>query len=129
MYKIAFICSDNSCLSQIAEALSKIIFDTNVESFSAGVAPKMALDNMAVKALKKTYYVNMLDEQYPKGLNQIPRVDLLISMESNLNIGILSKKKIEWNFSNPKDNKEDKYIEVIKKISDNLFDLKDELGL
>ena len=49
-YKVLFLCTGNSCRSQMAEAWSREIIGQQFESFSAGAEPA-GLDPRAVKAM------------------------------------------------------------------------------
>jgi len=49
-YKILFLCTGNSCRSQMAEAWTRELKGDQFESYSAGVEPK-SIDPRAVKAM------------------------------------------------------------------------------
>ncbi len=49
-YKVLFLCTGNSCRSQMAEAWSREIIGNQFEVFSAGIEPT-GLDPMAVKTM------------------------------------------------------------------------------
>jgi len=48
--KVLFLCTGNSCRSQMAEAWTRLLKSDQIEPYSAGVAPK-GLDARAVKAM------------------------------------------------------------------------------
>ena len=48
--KILFLCTGNSCRSQMAEAWARLLKKDEIEAYSAGTAPK-GLDPRAVKAM------------------------------------------------------------------------------
>jgi len=50
--KILFICTGNSCRSQMAEAFTNVLLGASFEAFSAGTHPK-AIDPLAVEAMKE----------------------------------------------------------------------------
>lgn len=50
--KILFLCTGNSCRSQMAEALTGKLKADKIEAFSAGVSPK-AIDPLAVRAMSE----------------------------------------------------------------------------
>ena len=80
MKKVAFICVHNSCRSQIAEALGKHLASDVFESYSAGSEIKNQINPDAVRLMKKWYGIDMEKTQHPKLINEIPQVDMLISM-------------------------------------------------
>ncbi|MCD4691502.1 MAG: low molecular weight phosphatase family protein, partial [Calditrichales bacterium] len=52
--KIAFVCVENSCRSQIAEALAKKMFPKpDIEFVSAGTHPAKKVDSGTIKILKE----------------------------------------------------------------------------
>ncbi len=50
--KVAFICTHNSCRSQIAEALGRHLASDVFDSYSAGTAPKGRLTRMPSGSLR-----------------------------------------------------------------------------
>ncbi len=48
--KILFLCTGNSCRSQMAEGWAKLLKSDTIEAYSAGVAPK-GIDPRAIKAM------------------------------------------------------------------------------
>jgi len=64
--RVAFVCVENSCRSQMAEALAKKMFpDRTVEFVSAGTHPAKRVDEGAVVVLKE-YGINC--DGYPKNI-------------------------------------------------------------
>jgi amidophosphoribosyltransferase len=57
--KIAFMCVHNSCRSQIAEALGKMIAGDRFEFFSAGTCTKPGINQDAVRLMKEIYGIDM----------------------------------------------------------------------
>lgn len=78
--KVAFICVHNSCRSQIAEALGKIYGLDVFESYSAGTETKPFINQDAVRLMKKLYSVDMEATQRSKLIEDIPAVDVVITM-------------------------------------------------
>ena len=74
MKKVAFICVHNSCRSQIAEALGKLLASDVFESFSAGSQIKPQINQNAVRIMKGMYGIDMEKDQYSKLINDIPPV-------------------------------------------------------
>ncbi|PRR77414.1 Arsenate-mycothiol transferase ArsC1 [Clostridium liquoris] len=50
--KVAFVCVHNSCRSQMAEAISKIIAADGFEAYSAGTETKPQINQDAVEVIK-----------------------------------------------------------------------------
>ena len=78
--KVAFICTHNSCRSQIAEALGKHLASDVFESYSAGTELKSHINPDAVRLIKRLYGVDMELTQTPKLISEIPPVDVVITM-------------------------------------------------
>ena len=128
MTKVAFICVHNSCRSQIAEALGKHLASDVFESYSAGSEIKNQINPDAVRLMKKLYGIDMEKTQYPKLVNKIPQVDLLISMGCNVGCPFVGKEFDDnWQLDDPtgKDNQE--FIKVIHEIEEKVLKLKEEL--
>lgn len=89
MYKIAFVCVHNSCRSQMAEAITKIKFADKLEAYSAGTHLKDSINQDAVKTIKKLYDFEMGAEFKNKLLNEIPEVDIVITMGCNVDCPFL----------------------------------------
>lgn len=70
--KILFLCSGNSCRSQMAEAWTNRLKGDEITAFSAGVAPK-ELDPRAVKAMKEAGID--ISHQRPKDIDSMGEKD------------------------------------------------------
>ena len=62
--KVAFVCVHNSCRSQIAEALGKLLASDVFESYSAGTETKPKINQDAVRLMKQKYQIDMQKTQY-----------------------------------------------------------------
>ncbi len=82
--KVAFICVHNSCRSQIAEALGKHFAGDIFESYSAGTETKPQINQDAVRLMKELYDIDMEKTQHSKLLDEIPPVDIVITMGCNV---------------------------------------------
>ena len=78
--KVAFLCVHNSCRSQIAEALGKLLAADVFESYSAGTETKPQINQDAVRLMKQRYGVDMEQAQYSKLLSALPPVDIIVTM-------------------------------------------------
>ena len=70
--KVAFICVHNSCRSQIAEALGKLLAGDVLDCYSAGTETKPHINQDAVRLMKELYGIDMERTQYSKTIDMIP---------------------------------------------------------
>lgn len=102
MKKVAFICVHNSCRSQMAEAIGRLLGNNVIECYSAGTELKKEINSDAIETIKKLYNINMNLSQRPKLLKDIPKVDIVIKMGCNVVCPYLSGKYIEdWGLDDP----------------------------
>ncbi len=128
MIKVAFICVHNSCRSQIAEALGKKLAGDIFESYSAGTEVKESINQDAVRLMKKLFEIDMEKAQRPKLLDEIPAVDIVVTMGCNVSCPFLPcKHREDWGLDDPSGKNDDEFIAVIKKIETNILELKARL--
>ena len=99
---ILFLCDDNACLSQIAEAMAKRLSPPKIRIFSAGVKP--ATIPAQVHKVMQELGIS-LSGQSSKGMDQVPlnEIDLVVSFaEADKKCGALpAKAKVErWSVPN-----------------------------
>lgn len=82
--KVAFICVHNSCRSQIAEALGKYLAGEVFESYSAGTEIAPEINREAVRLMKRLYGIDMEQTQCSKRLDDLPPVDIVVTMGCNV---------------------------------------------
>ncbi|WP_270591177.1 arsenate reductase/protein-tyrosine-phosphatase family protein [Faecalibacillus intestinalis] len=128
MKKVAFICVHNSCRSQIAEALGKHLASDVFESYSAGSEIKNQINLDAVRLMKNLYGIDMEKTQQPKLINEIPQVDMLISMGCNVGCPFVGKEFDDnWQLDDPTGKDDQEFIKVIHEIEEKILKLKEEL--
>ncbi len=124
--KVAFICVHNSCRSQIAEALGKKYLSDICECYSAGSETKPRINQDAVRLVKKIYGIDMEKEQYSKLFEDIPKVDIAVSMGCNVvcpyMLGVVN---FNWGLEDPTDQSDGKFIEIINAIEQNIKTLRE----
>ena len=129
MKKVAFICVHNSCRSQIAEALGKYYASDVFESYSAGTELKNSINPDAVRLMKEIYDIDMKKTQHPKLINDIPDVDIAISMGCNVGCPYIGKEFDDnWMLDDPSGNNDEEFIKVIKQIEIKIKELKERLN-
>lgn len=133
--KVAFICVHNSCRSQIAEALAKKYASDVFESYSAGTQIKKQINQDAVRLMKDIYNIDMEETQYSKLIDDLPSIDISITMGCDVICPIVENQYTEdWNLDDPTGRDDEFFREIISKIERNIKDLsvrikKDEISL
>jgi len=126
--KVAFVCVHNSCRSQIAEALGKLLAIDVFESYSAGTELKDQINPDAVRLMKKLYGVDMEATQYNKLIDDIPTVDVVITMGCNVNCPVLTSQMHEdWGLDDPSGKSDQEFMETIATIESKIIELKEKL--
>ena len=129
MKKVAFICVHNSCRSQIAEALGKYYASDVFESYSAGTELTNSIYPDAVRLMKEIYDIDMKKTQHPKLINDIPDVDIAISMGCNVGCPYIGKEFDDnWMLDDPSGKNDEEFIKVIKQIEIKIKELKERLN-
>lgn len=72
MKKVLFVCVENSCRSQMAEAFAKMHGEGIVESYSSGSKPSGIVNPKAIAAMKRVGYD--LSQHNSVGLDEVPQV-------------------------------------------------------
>ena len=126
--KVAFICVHNSCRSQIAEALGKKLASDVFESYSAGTETKPKIDQEAVRLMKEIYGIDMEKTQHSKLLEEIPPVEIVVTMGCNVECPFLPcDHREDWGLDDPTGKNEDEYRKTIKIIEEKIFQLKKQV--
>jgi len=127
--KVAFICVHNSCRSQIAEALGKQLAADVFESYSAGTEVKDAINPDALRLIRALYGIDMAKTQRPKLLEELPPVDVVVTMGCNVECPYLpSKLRMDWGLSDPTGQPDTEFKKVISTIEAKILELKDTLA-
>ena len=121
MKKVAFVCVHNSCRSQIAEALSKLLAADIFEAYSAGTETKPEINQDAVRLMKELYGVDMEKTQKSKLLEDIPPVDIVITMGCNVECPYLPcKEREDWGLEDPTGKSDEEFKKVITVIEEKI---------
>ena len=115
MKKILFVCVENSCRSQIAEAFAKIHGKGKVESFSSGSRPSGKINENAIAVIKEIGYD--LSKHKSKSVEDFRNTEF----EYVITMGcgdacpfIAAKHREDWEIPDPKNMP----LEEIRKIRD-----------
>ena len=126
--KVAFICVHNSCRSQIAEALGKHFAGDIFESYSAGTKTKPQINQDAVRLMKELYGIDMEATQYSKLIDEIPSVDIVITMGCNVKCPYLPcRHREDWGLDDPTGKSDEEFKKVINVIETKITELRDRL--
>ena len=123
MKKVVFLCVENSCRSQIAEAFANIHGKDVILAFSAGSKPSGTVNPKAVSLMKEINYdLSMHQSIHVDKLPDV-EIDAMISMGCGDSCPtIRAKERIEWDIPDPKDMKDQDFKEVIKNIERKVLD-------
>ena len=128
MKKVAFICVHNSCRSQIAEALGRHLASDSFESYSAGTETKPQINQDAVRIMKELYGIDMEKTQYSKLIIDIPNPDIAISMGCNVGCPFIGKAFDDNSqLEDPTGKSDEEFKTIIKKIEQNIIELKNNI--
>lgn len=126
--KVAFICVHNSCRSQIAEALGKHFASNIFDSYSAGTETRPHINQDAVRLMKQIYGIDMEKTQSSKLLQEIPPVDIVVTMGCNVECPFLPcKKRVDWGIEDPTGKDDDAFISTIQTIETHILNLRQEI--
>ena len=127
--KVAFICVHNSCRSQIAEALGKKLASDVFESYSAGTETKPQINQDAVRLMKQIHGIDMEATQYSKLLEDIPPVDVVITMGCNVRCPFLPcSHREDWGLEDPTGCSDEVFLNTIQRIEEKILELKIRLS-
>ena len=127
--KIAFICVHNSCRSQIAEALGKLLASDVFESYSAGTETKPQINQDAVRLMKKLYGIDMEKTQYSKLISDIPEPDIAISMGCDVGCPYIGRPFDDnWGLDDPTGKSDEEFKVCIETIRSKVVNLRERLN-
>lgn len=125
MKRVAFICVHNSCRSQMAEALGRILASDAFESCSAGTETKPQINQDAVRLMKQVYGVDMEATQHSKLLEEIPPVDIVVTMGCNVQCPHLScRHREDWGLEDPSGKADESFLLTMRLIEEKVLELR-----
>lgn len=101
--RVLFVCVENSCRSQMAEAFARIHGDNSVEVFSAGSHPSGRVDPRATDAMRELGYD--MSGHKSKSLSDIPDVeyDVVVTMGCGDQCPFVrAKRREDWGIADQK---------------------------
>jgi arsenate reductase (thioredoxin) len=100
---ILFVCVENSCRSQIAEAFAHILAEDVIEAHSAGSHPSGRINPKAIQSMRELGYEMV--NHHSKSLHDVPQVkyDYVITMGCGDECPFIPAVHHEdWNIPDPK---------------------------
>jgi arsenate reductase (thioredoxin) len=117
MKKVLFVCIENSCRSQMAEAFANQLGKGTLEAYSAGSKPSGGVNPVAVKVMQESGLD--ISQQRPKGFDEltIRKFDYVITLGcQDVCPFVPADKHIEWGIEDPKD----RDPEFFRKVRDDI---------
>ncbi|NOZ35883.1 MAG: arsenate reductase ArsC [Chlorobi bacterium] len=122
--KILFVCTGNSCRSQMAEGILKSI-NPEFKVYSAGIKPEKEISQYAVKVLKETGID--ISQQFPKNIEIFndTQFDYLITFSriaEEESRKIIAKNKLYFDIDDPFDvtGNEDEIVKKYREVRDEI---------
>ena len=123
--KVAFVCVHNSCRSQMAEAIAKILAADVFEAYSAGTEKENEINPVAVEVIKELYAVDMNATQHVKLLEALPRIDIFVTMGCNVTCPYLPcQHREDWGLEDPSGKDKEDFLQTAALIKEKVLDLK-----
>ncbi|KAF0248585.1 MAG: protein-tyrosine phosphatase [bacterium] len=107
---ILFVCIENSCRSQLAEAFAKIYGKGVIQAYSAGSRPSGKVNPKAIESMKELSYD--LTEHSSKSLTEIPtfEYEFAITMGCGDECPMIqAKNKEDWQIPDPKNMSQEEF--------------------
>lgn len=124
MKQLLFVCVENSCRSQMAEAFTRIHGHGQVEAYSAGSRPSGQVNPLAIASMQEIGYD--LSRHQSKSLREIPVVeyDAVVTMGCGDECPVVrAKRREDWNIPDPKNLPLKEFRETRDLIEDQVKDL------
>lgn len=122
-YKVAFVCTGNSCRSQMAEGFARALGSKYIEACSAGTHPAEVVSPNAIAVMKELGID--ISEQKPKLLSDLPEgIDIIVTMGCGVECPYLPAwHREDWGLDDPVGKPIGEFRKVRDIIKDKLKDL------
>jgi protein-tyrosine-phosphatase len=124
MKKVLFVCTENSCRSQIAEAFAHLYGKDKIEPFSAGSKPSGKINPKAIESMKEIGYD--LARHSSKSLAEIPQeqYEYVITMGcGDVCPFVPAKYHEDWGIPDPKELSMEEFRRIRALIEDKVREL------
>jgi protein-tyrosine-phosphatase/proteasome lid subunit RPN8/RPN11 len=124
---ILYVCVENSCRSQIAEALTNTFYFRKFLAYSAGSKPKGIVNPLALEVLKEIGAdITKLKSKGFQDLEQNIEFDYVVTMGCGdvcptfVQGSVFNVQQVEWRIPDPKDKPIEVFREVLNQIKQNI---------
>ncbi|MEW6683799.1 MAG: arsenate reductase ArsC [Nitrospirota bacterium] len=103
MKTVLFVCVENSCRSQMAEAFASMLGPGVIQAYSSGSRPSGKVNEKAIASMKEVGYD--LSNHRSKSLADVPTIeyDAVVTMGCGDECqAIPAKRRLEWDIPDPK---------------------------
>ena len=128
MKKLLFVCVENACRSQLAEAFARIHGADIVEALSSGSKPSGEVNPKAISAMLELGYD--MTGHCSKSLDDLPQVEYeyVVTMGCGDACPHLpAKHRLDWQIPDPKNMNRDAFNEIRDMIGNQVLSLIDEI--
>jgi protein-tyrosine-phosphatase len=129
MKTVLFVCVENSCRSQMAEAYAKMLGAGVVDAYSSGSRPSGRVNENAIASMKDVGYD--LSTHTSKSLTDIPAIeyDVVVTMGcGDACPWVRAKQRLDWDIPDPKAMASERFAEVRDLIKAKVSQLIGALG-
>jgi len=127
MKSLLFVCVENSCRSQMAEAFARIHGYDEVYAYSAGSRPSGQINPKAIESMMELGY--HLSRHTSKSLDDLPHIewDFVATMGCGDECPLIrAKHREDWNIPDPKDMPPEEFRKVRDEIESKVKQLLEE---
>jgi len=128
MKHVLFVCTENACRSQIAEAYAHLLGRDLIVPYSSGSAPSGVIHPRAIRAMAEVGYD--LSLHHSKGLDALPdrEFDMLVTMGCGDHCpAVRALAREQWSIPDPKDMAATEFSLVRETIRDHVAELAERL--
>lgn len=129
MKTVLFVCVENSCRSQMAEAFAKMLGQGVIDPYSSGSRSSGKVNEKAIASMKDVGYD--LSSHTPKSLNEIPPIeyDVVVTMGCGDECPVVrAKKRLDWEIPDPKHLDPERFAEIRDRIRQRVQQLVKDLA-
>ena len=110
--KVLFVCIENACRSQLAEAISNNLFSNHIIAYSAGSNPSTEVNPKAIESLKD---IGIIHTGQNKSINDFldSKFDYVIGMGCGDKCPVIPGSTIlEWDIPDPKEYEQNNFNKI-----------------